>query len=1073
MPKLIKRIFAFLGTLILLLLIAMVAIPFFYKTEILDYVKTDLNKNINATAEFSDVDLSLFKSFPQLYFSINDLKITGHAPFEGIDLIDSKKVGFSMDLMSVIKKEQTIKIHSVELISPAVNVIVSKDGTANYNILKESALNNIGTEPSAESASTSFDLELEKYVLENATLTYNDKANSLYLKTQNLNHSGKGDFNASNFDLMTKTHVDKLTVSNGGISYLSNDEMNMNLSIGVDTENSIYTIKENDIILNALKLKMNGLIAQKNKGYDLDLKLAAPGNEFKEILSLLPGAYTKEFSSVKANGNFNLAALVKGVYNAAQNQFPNVDLDLTINKGAFQYPGMGSGLKDLFAKLTVAGNIGNVDQLKIDAEKFNFNINGEPFVSNFVLTNLESNPSMDGALKGKIDFGFINQTMPLEGVQKLGGIFDVDMKIDASYQELESGKIDEIKLAGTADITDFVYDAEELPEFSISKAHVDFTPKSVVLNNFDLKYGGSDLKGKGQLDNFLAILLPSKVMVGSFDINSNTLDINQLIGYEENGSATSATTTENQTQPEPTFDRFDFKVKAKIGDMIYDQYPITDFLFDGRIQPNAIAINATKGFLGKSDFAAKGELNNIFEYLYNSGTVKGSLDIGSNSFDLNEYMAADDSDNPQAKTIADSDGYEAIILPERTEIDITAKVKKLTYTDLNFTNFRGKVNIKDQIATLKNCKLNGLGGTMLMDGNYDSSTDSDPQFSFNYGMQKVDFGKVFTQLVSWEKLAPIGKFLTGEFNTTLKFKGTLKDGFYPDLNSLTADGFLQTLDATLKAFTPLEKVANQLNIKEFKSLRIQNTKNWFEVKDGKIEVQDFDYSYKGIDMVVGGFHGLTQDMDYNIVAKIPKEMVEGNQVGQLANQGLGFLAKQANKLGIKMDPGSSLNVRLNIGGSISKPTLKVNILGTDGKTTIKDQVVNTVKETVNNAVDSARTVVTETVDVKKKELQAKMDKEVKLVMNAAEKQAYNIRAAGKKTADQAKQLGYQQADKLVKDAGNNIFKKKAAELAANKIKSETDKKVAKLEQEADKKADQIMNKAKDKVKAIQKKYQDL
>ncbi len=1070
MPKFIKRIFAFLGTLILLILIAMVAVPYFYKAEILDLLKKDLNQSLNATADFSDVHLSFFKSFPKLYFSIDDLKITGHAPFEGVDLIDSKEVGLSLDLMSVIKKEETIKIHSIELLSSSINIIVSEKGMANYDILKPSILNNLNSEESSASTDVNFDLDLENYVLKNANISYDDRVNLIYVKAQNLDHIGKGDFKASKFDLLTNTQIDKLTFSNAGISYLSNDVMNMDLAIGVDAEKKVYSIKENEILLNALQLKMNGKIAEKGSGYNMDLKLAAPGNQFKEILSLLPGAYTKEFSNVEAKGNFSLAALVNGDYNAAQNRYPNIDLDLSINEGAFKYPGMGDGLKDLFAKLSVAGNLGELDDLKIEADKFDFNMNGSPFLSNFVLTNLASNPAMKGALKGKIDFGFVNKTFPLEGVQSLGGIFDVDMKIDASYQDLEYGKVDEINLEGLADISNFIYDAEDLPPLSLENAHVDFTPKSVVVKNFKGKYGASDFSGKGQLDNFLAIILPTKVMVGSFDINSNKLDINQLIGYEE--SNTSAK-NEAESQPTPTFDRFDFKVKASVGDLYYDIYPISNFEFDGRIQPNEISITNTKGFLGKSDFAAKGELNDIFEYLYNNGTVKGSLDIGSNSFDFNEYSTFGTSDQPQAKTIANTDDYEALILPERTDIKINARVKKLTYTDLKFTNVKGSVNIKDKVASLKNCKLNGLGGSMLLDGNYDTTEESDPKFDLSYGMQKVDFGKVFTQLVSWEKIAPIGKYLTGEFNTNMKFNGSLKDGFYPDLNTLTADGFLQTLDATFKAFTPLEKVADKLNISAFKNLRIQNTKNWFEIKDGKIEVRDFDYSYRGIDMVIGGSHGLTQDMDYKIMAKIPRNMIEGNQVGQLANQGLGFLSDQAKKLGIKMDPGSSLNVRLNIGGTITNPTLKVNILGTDGKTTIKDQVVSTVKETVNDAVDSVKTVVTEKVDYEKKALKAKMDKEVNAVMATAEKQAKKIREAGKQTAAKAKQLGYQKADQLVKEAGSNIFKKKAAELAAKKIKTETDKNVTKIELEADKKADQVLVKAREKVKSIQKKYQDL
>jgi len=113
------------------------------------------------------------------------------------------------------------------------------------------------------------------------------------------------------------------------------------------------------------------------------------------------------------------------------------------------------------------------------------------------------------------------------------------------------------------------------------------------------------------------------------------------------------------------------------------------------------------------------------------------------------------------------------------------------------------------------------------------------------------------------------------------------------------------------------------------------------------------------------------------------------------------------------------------------------------------------------------------VEDKKKELKAKMDAEIKTFMNLAEKQAKKVRDAGKKAAAEAKKLGYSNADKLVKEAGNNVFKKKAAELAANKLKKETDKKALKIENEAKKKADKVMADAKKKADTIRKRYGDL
>ena len=62
--KIIKKLFLVLFILIVLVLIAAVAIPYFYKDEIVDMAKTEINKTINADVNFNNVSLSLFKNFP-------------------------------------------------------------------------------------------------------------------------------------------------------------------------------------------------------------------------------------------------------------------------------------------------------------------------------------------------------------------------------------------------------------------------------------------------------------------------------------------------------------------------------------------------------------------------------------------------------------------------------------------------------------------------------------------------------------------------------------------------------------------------------------------------------------------------------------------------------------------------------------------------------------------------------------------------------------------------------------------------------------------------------------------------
>ena len=71
MKKILK---IFIG-LIILLLAALIIIPLFFEDKIIAVLKETINKNINATVDFKDLDISLISNFPNAKVGINELLI--------------------------------------------------------------------------------------------------------------------------------------------------------------------------------------------------------------------------------------------------------------------------------------------------------------------------------------------------------------------------------------------------------------------------------------------------------------------------------------------------------------------------------------------------------------------------------------------------------------------------------------------------------------------------------------------------------------------------------------------------------------------------------------------------------------------------------------------------------------------------------------------------------------------------------------------------------------------------------------------------------------------------------------
>jgi len=68
-------------------------------------VKQFINENLNAQVEFSDVNLSFIRSFPEAQVNVTDLKITNLEPFKDETFATVKDISFTMSITELFKKE--------------------------------------------------------------------------------------------------------------------------------------------------------------------------------------------------------------------------------------------------------------------------------------------------------------------------------------------------------------------------------------------------------------------------------------------------------------------------------------------------------------------------------------------------------------------------------------------------------------------------------------------------------------------------------------------------------------------------------------------------------------------------------------------------------------------------------------------------------------------------------------------------------------------------------------------------------------------------------------------------------
>jgi hypothetical protein len=166
--------------------------------------------------------------------------------------------------------------------------------------------------------------------------------------------------------LRTNTVIDQFTLNSGGVNYFSKTNIRYKADIDADMKNEIYTVRKNELKLNELAVNFDGSVSMVNDDINLVLTFNAPKTSFKNILSLVPAIYTKDFQSIETDGNLALEGHIKGIYN--ENNLPAFALNLSVGNGMFKYPDLPKAVTDIDIKAKISNKGGDADK-KLD--KFN------------------------------------------------------------------------------------------------------------------------------------------------------------------------------------------------------------------------------------------------------------------------------------------------------------------------------------------------------------------------------------------------------------------------------------------------------------------------------------------------------------------------------------------------------------------------------------------------------------------------------------------------------------------------------------------------------------------------------
>lgn len=269
---------------------------------------------------------------------MGDFGIVGTQIFEGDTLAQAGEFEVTANLKSILI-DKKMGVSGIHLDDARIIILSLADGQANYDITKATA------EETPTKSDEGIDFNISQFSISNSELAYVDLSSEIITQITGINLKGTGDLTSDIFDLTTAGEIGDVNLSYGGVQYVSNKRLEMEMVLAMDLNNSTYTFKENVFNINDFPLEINGAFSMLEEGYGMDLNFFSPSSDFKALYSLIPGVYTAMFDDIKREGSLSFDGKLNGNY--TEETMPGFEFNLKVDNGKVQYPELTESLQNI------------------------------------------------------------------------------------------------------------------------------------------------------------------------------------------------------------------------------------------------------------------------------------------------------------------------------------------------------------------------------------------------------------------------------------------------------------------------------------------------------------------------------------------------------------------------------------------------------------------------------------------------------------------------------------------------------------------------------------------------------
>ena len=874
-------------------------------------------KYITCETHFGRVNLTLFKTFPDVGLRIDEVELVNpmeNAPSSEVAYIDNLTVG--LDVKKYLKEKEVV-VHQVLIDELRATLYIDSAGNSNFDIFPHN------DEEDTTESSFCLDslpiIKLKKLGINNSSVQFINEKSHFDASAVDIDLCVAGTLCEGLVDAdvnlkldrcrYTKFREDSVAAVDGklhGVKMAVNAKGHLEELLGdleLKVENGTLSLNGKEMINERLQASKHDLLKLEvpfnadllNKQFLLDDSRMQVDNYalgLKADVRLDPMTID---AVVNTNGTWQVAPLLELL--PMQVLPKEMDVDGKVKLQAYAY-GEPSSLK-------VDATVGLADGRFHYPEALPYKVNrisgdfdasldlSKKTPSNVKIKSLKAHThNTDVSVKGRVDDllgdmlvdANIKGSLPLEDAMPMvpdslkltmSGDADVDMHARFKMSQLKAQDYEHMAATGSLNFHGLDANFDSIHATAdVLALNLQLPAKEHASKLADTRLTAGVLKLvmpgiEGTLDNpdiHLGVNNPMKEQLAAaveltlgksfLNLDSSRVD---LVALSLNGSVrldTNGTTVFNKYNPR-------LNVAIKDGMVASPTLTETAYLnkFDFRYSPERCEVVDADIMFANSDFQLYGSLENLEPWLEHKAMLVGDLNLTSHYTDVDQILAlvsgmGSDADTLEQMRREDNVPQEAnpFIVPKDVDVTLHTHIKRSLAFGNDLGDLAGAITVKDGIAVLDQIGFVCKAATMQLTAIYKSPRPSHLFTAIDFHLLDIQIDELLNMIPVVDTLVPMLAAFEGNANFHLAAESYLNASYQPLMSSLKGAAAISGTDLTVMDNNSIAQIAKLMQFKSWKD------------KDNKIKIDSLDVELTCLNKVIEVYPFLLTLGKYQICA---------------------------------------------------------------------------------------------------------------------------------------------------------------------------------------------------------------